>query len=84
VLIRAVAHRWRLQVSQCGARCITPAVDDLSTLTQTRSMLILLLATCQQTQTALGAAANALDTDLATDLDTMIERTERELEALQA
>jgi hypothetical protein len=47
-------------------------------------MLILLLATCQQTQTALGAAANALDTDLATDLDTMIERTERELEALQA
>ncbi len=59
-------------------------MDDLSTLTQTRSMLILLLATCQQTQTALGAAANALDTDLATDLDTMIERTERELEALQA
>lgn len=47
-------------------------------------MLILLLATCQQTQTALGAAANALDTDLTTVLDSMIERTERELAALQA
>ena len=41
-------------------------------------MLILLLATCQQTQTALGAAANALDTDLTKDLDALIERTERE------
>ena len=47
-------------------------------------MLILLLATCQQTQTALGAAANALDTDLTRDLDAMIARTEHELAALQA
>ena len=47
-------------------------------------MLILLLAACQQTQTALEAAANALDTDLTSDLGRMIERTERELEALQA
>ena len=62
----------------------TARVDDQATLTQARSMLILLLATCQQTQTALGAAANALDTDLSRDLGTMIERTERELEALQA
>ena len=45
-------------------------------------MLILLLATCKQTQTALGAAANALDTDLATELGAMIERTEAELVAL--
>ena len=59
-------------------------VDDRSTLTQARSMLILLLATCQQTQTALGAAANALDTDLSRDLDAMIQRTEGELAALQA
>lgn len=62
----------------------TAGVDNRAALTQTRSMLILLLATCKQTQTALGAAANALDTDLAKDLDAMIERTERELEALQA
>ena len=72
------------EVSQCRARYITPAVEDRSTLTQARSMLILLLATCQQTQTALGAAANALDTDLARLLDEMIERTEGELESLQA
>ena len=45
-------------------------------------MLILLLATCKQSQIALEAAANALDTDLSRDLSTMIERTERELEEL--
>lgn len=45
-------------------------------------MLILLLATCKQTETALEAAANELDTDLANDLGAMIERTERELVAL--
>lgn len=45
-------------------------------------MLILLLATCKQTQIALEAAANALDTDLTHDLGAMIERTEVELGAL--
>lgn len=45
-------------------------------------MLVLLLAACKQTQTALEAAANALDTDLTRDLGTMVERTERELAAL--
>ena len=60
----------------------TGAVDDRATLTKARSMLILLLATCKQTQLALEAAANALDTDLTTDLAAMIERTERELVAL--
>jgi hypothetical protein len=45
-------------------------------------MLMLLLATCRQTQMALEAAANALDTDLTRDLGTMIDRTERELVAL--
>lgn len=45
-------------------------------------MLILLLAACHQTQTALEAAANALDTDLTNDLGLMIERTEGELVAL--
>ena len=60
----------------------TAAVDDRATLTQARSMLILLLATCKQTQIALGAAANALDTDLTNDLGAMIERTEGELVTL--
>ena len=45
-------------------------------------MLVLLLATCKQTQLALEAAANALDTDLTSDLTSMIERTEDELLAL--
>ena len=45
-------------------------------------MLILLLATCKQTQIALEAAANVLDTDLTSDLGAMIERTEGELAAL--
>ena len=43
---------------------------------------MLLLATCKQTQIALEAAANALDTDLTSDLAVMIERTEGELTAL--
>ena len=47
-------------------------------------MLILLLATCKQTQIALEAAANALDTDLTADLGAMIERTEGELASLTA
>lgn len=44
--------------------------------------MILLLATCKQTQIALEAAANALDTDLTDDLGAMIDRTERELVTL--
>jgi hypothetical protein len=47
-------------------------------------MLVLLLATCQQTLVALEAAGNVLDTDLTDDLTRMIERTETELEALTA
>ena len=43
---------------------------------------MLLLATCQQTELALQAAANVLDTDLTSDLTKMIERSERELVAL--
>lgn len=45
-------------------------------------MLILLLAACKQTETALQAAANVLDTDLTNDLGLMIERTEAELAEL--
>jgi len=57
-------------------------VDERAKLKQARSLLILLLATCKQTQIALEAAANALDSDLSRDLGAMIERTERELVAL--
>jgi len=57
-------------------------VGDRTSLTQARSMLILLLATCKQSEIALEAAANALDTDLTRDLGAMIERTEGELAKL--
>jgi hypothetical protein len=57
-------------------------VDELATLTQARSMLILLLATCKQTQIALEAASNVVDTDLTHDLELMIERSEAELATL--
>ena len=57
-------------------------MDEHATLTQARSMLIILLATCKQTEVALGAAGNALDTDMTSDLSAMIARTEAELAAL--
>jgi hypothetical protein len=60
----------------------TAGMEDRATLKKARSMLILLLATCKQTETALEAAANELDTDLTDDLSAMIERTERELVVL--
>lgn len=56
---------------------------DLVELKKTRSMLILLLATCQQTLLALEAAGNVLDTDLTKDLSIMIERSEGELARLK-
>ncbi len=59
-------------------------MEDRTVLTQARSMLILLLATCKQTEATLQAAANALDTDLTDDLHRMIERSERDLVALTA
>ena len=57
-------------------------MDDPAALKKARSLLILLLATCKETQLALDAAANALDTDLTADLGAMIERSERELVVL--
>lgn len=53
--------------------------DDL----QTRSMLILLLATCEQTLVTLQAAHNEVDSELIADLNRMVERTRAELESLQ-
>jgi hypothetical protein len=57
-------------------------VEDLAALTKARSLLMLLLATCKETELALEAAANVLDTDLTSDLKAMIERTEVELVGL--
>ena len=56
---------------------------DLAELKKARSMLVLLLATCQQTLLTLEAAGNVLDTDLTEDLSAMIERSEAELARLK-
>jgi hypothetical protein len=63
---------------------VSMMTQNLSALTQARSLLLLLLATCQQTLLALEAAANELDTDMTDDLTAMIARSERELEVLSA
>jgi hypothetical protein len=67
-----------------GATRELPQRGRPSALTKARSLLMLLLATCKETQLALEAAANALDTDLTADLGAMIERSEAELVELNA
>jgi hypothetical protein len=59
-------------------------VDKIAGLTKARSLLLLLLATCKQTQLALEAVANTLDTDLTKDLGDMINRSESELREVNA
>lgn len=61
---------------------MTAETVDVAALQKARSLLMILLATCRETLLALEAAANALDTELETDLRTMIARSERELELL--
>jgi hypothetical protein len=58
-------------------------MDDRAQLVKARSMLVLLLATCQQTLLALEAAGNTLDTDLTELLTAMIDRSEKELASLR-
>jgi hypothetical protein len=58
------------------------AVEDVMALTKARSLLVILLATCEQTMLALDAAGNVLDTDMTEDLRRMISRTETELGAM--
>ena len=58
--------------------------EDLAALKKARSMLLILLATCQQTSIALAAAANDVDSQFASELDAVIERTKAELGVLDA
>jgi hypothetical protein len=46
-------------------------------------MLAILLATCETTLQAFQPAENPLDAELAQDLERVIERTRRELDALR-
>lgn len=56
--------------------------ETLAALTKARSLLLILLATCKETQLALQAAANVLDTDLTHDLGALITRSEQELRVI--
>lgn len=58
--------------------------EDFVAITRARSLLLILLATCKETLTALDAAGNVLDTDMTEDLRRMIARSEKELEVLTA
>ena len=61
---------------------VAPAPQELATLRKARSLLLILIATCDQTLLALQAASNVLDTQLATDLEAMIARSNEELRVL--
>jgi hypothetical protein len=58
------------------------ATVDVPALIKAKSLLMILLATCEQTLLALDAVANALDTDMTEDLRRMITRTQWELSAV--
>jgi hypothetical protein len=52
--------------------------------TQQRSMLMILLGTCERALEAFQAADNPVDREFVADLERVIERTRTELEALKA
>jgi hypothetical protein len=58
------------------------ASEETHAIAKARSLLIILLATCEQTLLALEAADNLLDRGMANDLRAMIARTKDEIEAL--
>lgn len=58
------------------------AVQDVMALTKAKSLLVILIATCEQSLLALDAAGNVLDTDMTEDLRRMIARSHRELAEL--
>ena len=55
---------------------------SVTDLQQQRSMLLILIAACKTAQTAFQAAHNPVDAELLTDLDRMIERSEKELRVI--
>jgi len=57
---------------------------SIAELVQQRSMLVILIAACTSARTAFEAADNVVDAQLRADLSRMIERSESELEKLNA
>lgn len=62
---------------------MTADAPSLPALKKARSLLLILLTTCRETILALEAAANALDSDLTTELTSMVSRSEAELKAIE-
>ena len=58
------------------------ATEDTHALSKARSLLVILVATCEQTLLALDDADNILNRDIADDLRRMIARSKDEIEAL--
>jgi hypothetical protein len=58
--------------------------SSIAELVQQRSMLVILIAACTTARTAFEAADNVVDAQLCADLNQMIERSESELEKLNA
>lgn len=58
--------------------------QSLTELISQRSMLVILIAACTSARTAFQAADNVVDAQLCADLSRMIERSEAELEKLNA
>lgn len=56
----------------------------MTDLVKQRSMLMILIAACSNARTAFEAANNEIDGKLLKDLGSMIERSEQELEKLNA
>ena len=55
---------------------------ELDELRNARSLLLVLLAASRETRPALDGAAHVLQTDIASDLEQIAERAEREIRAL--
>ena len=58
--------------------------SSVADLVRQRSMLVILIAACTDARTAFEAADNVVDANLCADLNRMIERSEGELEKLNA
>jgi hypothetical protein len=76
-------------LANAGRRCGRGAGElradrqkELAELRKARSLLLVLLAATRQTRPALDGAAHVLETDIASDLEQIAERAEREIRAL--
>jgi hypothetical protein len=80
----ALAQGAAPRVVVVQARIHTPMAQDTVSLIKARTMLIVLLATCQQSEHSIAAADYAIDLELANDLRRLISRLEREVASMNS